>query len=100
MASAGGLAGAESGGGCLMLPGPGSPLVGIEKYLAHGERVIFVLRRHAVVLKNAVGIWLFAVAAGVGAGVLSGRWPHAGLGALGGSIVLTGGAVSGRKDWR
>src|SRR2546422_4893146 len=99
MASAGGLAGAESGGGCLMLPGPGSPLAGIEKYLAHGERVIFVLRRHAVVLKYAIGIWLLAVAAGVGAGVLSGRWPHAGLGAVGGWIVLAGAGGLGGKTW-
>ena len=82
-----------------MLPGPGSPLAGIEKYLAHGERVIFVLRRHAVVLKYAIGIWLLAVAAGVGAGVLSGRWPHAGLGAVGGWIVLAGAGVLGWKTW-
>src|SRR2546422_8276875 len=99
MASAGGLAGAESGGGCLMLPGPGSPLAGIDKYLAHGERVIFVLRRHAVVLKYAIGIWLLAVAAGVGAGVLSGRWPHAGLGAVGGWIVLAGAGGLGWETW-
>ena len=82
-----------------MLPGPGSPLAGIEKYLAHGERVIFVLRRHAVVLKYPIGIWLLAVSAGVGAGVLSRRWPHAGLGAVGGWIVLAGAGVLGWKTW-
>jgi uncharacterized membrane protein YdbT with pleckstrin-like domain len=73
-----------------MLPPPGSRLRDIEKYLAHGERVVFVLRRHTIVLEMAIGIWLAALAAGVGFGVLATREPHWHLGVIGGWIVLAG----------
>src|SRR2546423_8198965 len=73
-----------------MLPPPGSRLRDIEKYLAHGEKVVFVIRRHAVVLERAVGIWLAAIAAGVGFGLLAPHEPHWNLGVIGGWIVLVG----------
>src|SRR2546429_8511543 len=37
-----------------MLPPPGSRLRGIDRYLARGERVVFVLRRPAVRLGRAI----------------------------------------------
>ncbi len=80
-----------------MLDGPGPRPGGIEKYLAHGERVIFVLRRHSVVLEWAICLWLGAIAAGVGFGVLSDREPNWHLGTIGGWIVLGGAAVLGWK---
>jgi uncharacterized membrane protein YdbT with pleckstrin-like domain len=73
-----------------MLPPSGSRLRDIEKYLAHGEKVVFVLRRHAVVLERAVGIWLAAIAAGVCFGLLAPHEPHWNLGVIGGWIVLAG----------
>src|SRR2546423_4773389 len=80
-----------------MLPPPGSRLRDIEKYLAHGEKVVFVLRRHAVVLERAIGIWLAAIAAGVGFGLLASHEPHWNLGVIGGWIVLAGAGVLTRK---
>jgi membrane protein YdbS with pleckstrin-like domain len=74
-------------------------LKGIERYLAHGERVVFVLRRHTVVLERPVSIWLLALAAGVGAGLLSPHVPGWDLGAVGGWIVLAGAALLAWKAW-
>jgi uncharacterized membrane protein YdbT with pleckstrin-like domain len=76
-----------------MLPPPGSRAGDVGKYLAHGEKVIFVLRRHTVVLEGAIGIWLAAIAAGVGFGFASGHQPHWHLGEIGGWIVLAGAGV-------
>jgi membrane protein YdbS with pleckstrin-like domain len=64
----------------------------IEKYLAHGERVIFILRRHSMVLDAAIGIWLAALGVGVGLGAASSHQPHWHLGVFGGWIVLAGAA--------
>ncbi|GAC1364508.1 MAG: hypothetical protein NVSMB32_07090 [Actinomycetota bacterium] len=72
---------------------------GVERYLAHGERVLFALRRHGVVLDTAVGGWLVAVAAGVGAGFLSPRLPHDHLGVIGGWIVLAASMLLAFKAW-
>ncbi len=80
-----------------MLPPPGSRPRDIEKYLAHGERVVLVLRRHAVVLERAIGIWLAAIAAGVGFGLLASHEPHWNLGVIGGWIVLAG---AGFLTWK
>ena len=80
-----------------MLPPPGSRLRGIDRYLARGERVVFVLRRHAVVLERAIGIWLAAIAAGVGLGLLATHEPHWHLGVIGGWIVLVG---AGFLTWK
>jgi len=80
-----------------MLPPPGSPLGDIEKYLARGERVVFVLRRHGVVLERAIGIWLATIAAGVGFGLLASHEPHWNLGEIGGWVVLAG---AGFLAWR
>jgi len=80
-----------------VLPPPGSRPRDIEKYLAHGERVVLVLRRHAVVLERAIGIWLAAIAAGVGFGLLASHEPHWNLGVIGGWIVLAG---AGFLTWK
>jgi len=60
----------------------------IDRYLAYGERVVYVLRRHTVVLYKAIGIWLLCVTAGVGLGLLAGREPTWHLGFIGGWLVL------------
>jgi uncharacterized membrane protein YdbT with pleckstrin-like domain len=73
-----------------MLPPPGSRRSDIEKSLARGEQVVFVLRRHTVVLERAIAIWLAAIAAGVGFGLLATQEPHWHLGVIGGWIVLAG----------
>lgn len=80
-----------------MHEGPGSRTGDINKYLAHGERVILVLRRHSVVLESAIGLWLAAVAAGVFFGVASGHEPHWHLGTVGGWLVL---AAAGLLAWK
>lgn len=76
-----------------------SPYATVERYLAHGERVIYILRRHTVVLESAVGIWLLALALGVGAGAVSSRVPSWHLGVIGGWIVLAGAGVLAFKTW-
>lgn len=76
-----------------------SPSGGIERYLAHGERVVLVLRRHSVVLGWAVGLWLGAIAAGLGLGLLSGTLKGWHLGTIGGWLVLAGAAVLAFKAW-
>jgi membrane protein YdbS with pleckstrin-like domain len=72
---------------------------GVERYLAHGERVVSVLRRHTVVLEPAVGFWLLILAAGVGAGLLSGKLPGWHLGVIGGWLVLAGAGLLAWKAW-
>ncbi|MGH2717838.1 MAG: PH domain-containing protein, partial [Actinomycetota bacterium] len=86
----------------LMYPGrrpaalrPGS----VEKYLARGERIVLVLRRHTVVLEPAVGLWLLILCGGVGAGLLSGKLPGWHLGAIGGWLVLVGAGFLAWKTW-
>ena len=64
----------------------------IDRYLAYGERVVYVLRRHTVVLDKAIGTWLLCVTAGVGLGLLAGREPTWHLGVIGGWLVLGGAA--------
>lgn len=76
-----------------------SPYATVERYLAHGERVIYILRRHTVVLESAVGIWLLALGLGVGAGAVSSRVPSWHLGVIGGWIVLAGAGVLAFKTW-
>lgn len=76
-------------------PGPGS----IEKYLARGERIVLVLRRHTVVLEPAVGLWLLILGVGVGAGLLSGKLRGWHLGAIGGWLVLGGAGFLAWKAW-
>lgn len=71
----------------------------VEKYLARGERIILVLRRHAVILEPAVGVWLLILAAGVGAGLLSRNQPGWHLGAIGGWLVLAGAGFLAWKTW-
>ncbi|HLI55981.1 MAG TPA: PH domain-containing protein [Actinomycetota bacterium] len=71
----------------------------VEKYLARGERIVLVLRRHAVVLEPAVGLWLLILCAGVGAGLVSGKLPGWHLGAIGGWLVLTGAGFLAWKTW-
>ena len=66
---------------------------GIETYLAHGERVIYVMRRHSVVLERTVSLWLAAIAAGLGFGLLASQEPNWHLGVIGGWIVLAGAAL-------
>lgn len=81
---------------------PGAPASrGVGRYLARDEHIVFMLRRHTVVLGNVVLIWLAALAAGVGAGLLSGRLPGWHLGVVGGWIVLAGAGFLGWRtfDW-
>lgn len=50
------------------------------QYLVPGERIVFVARRHSVVLGPAAGGLFVALAAAVGMVILSPRWPKYHLG--------------------
>jgi uncharacterized membrane protein YdbT with pleckstrin-like domain len=52
-----------------------------------------------VVLEPAVGFWLLILAAGVGAGLLSGKLPGWHLGVIGGWLVLAGAGLLAWKAW-
>jgi membrane protein YdbS with pleckstrin-like domain len=72
---------------------------GIERYLADGERVVFVLRRHVVELAPAVGMWLLALGLGVLAGFIDSAHPSWHAGVIGGWVVLAGGAALAIRSW-
>ena len=80
-----------------MLPPPTARTGDIQKYLALGESVILILRRHSMVLDAAIGIWLGTLGAGVALGLASSHQPHWHLGVIGGWIVLAG---AGLLAWK
>lgn len=82
-----------------MRSGRGCRVGGIERYLADGERVVFVLRRHVVELAPAVGMWLLALGLGVLAGFIDSAHPSWHAGVIGGWVVLAGGAVLALRSW-
>lgn len=82
-----------------MRSGSDSRVRGIERYLADGERVVFVLRRHVVELAPAVGMWLLALGLGVVAGFIDHAHPGWHAGVIGGWVVLAGGGILAMRSW-
>jgi hypothetical protein len=83
-----------------LLPEGTTTRTGVETYLGPGERVMYVTRRHSVVLGSAVAMWLGALMLGLIAALTSRGHGGLLLSWAGGAVVLAGTLFLGCKTWQ
>lgn len=70
-----------------------------SRYLAKGESLVHVSRRHTVVLGNSMVLLVVAVAIAVALGVESHRWPADHLSTIGALVGVVGAVYFGWRLW-